>query len=747
MSTRIIESMRNFKYFKKLRKTRKKPISEFFSSFFLNKSPEITEEKKPIFNFIFRFHDYKSLNLETSEDIFIKELQKNESDDTIIKNNISTFYKNAENNKRNINIMKNILMREKKCRRYFKFYAINEDMIEILLSYSKHLKYNKDSLIFSAGSRPTEFYYIIRGKISLKTTNQDYIRREINRNQIKVESLYTNIKVEEKFNLLNQSDDAISVDKFVSKTNFIHAKGESPNSDYNIIPKFISSKGVSQPRRSLNRATTLRVETFFKTHNNLQDTTSLFDSRKLLEDLSVTVKTYSKGDFFCDWDIIFDKPHGEAAYAEEDTDLLVLPKKYFDKYFSKHFLRNDNERKSFLTKRIEFLHFNNVVNLKHEFYDKNNVIYTIFDKANEFFVVYKGKGALMELNYEYNYKKKSEILYNASDLKILCYVAEGCIVGLESFNDGEKNYENNFVILEDNTIIYRIKMNRINDDNYLKKKNKNKLKKQLNDMYLSQNQFLPKISGNKRLTSEEKKFKKKEEKLNYIFDDAKSYFSKRLFNEKRVNTVYGDLKQISDMKQYLHEKNILSKKTAKSTLKKLTPLETESSPGISNFRRKDKFHFLTTINKNKVLSEGGNKNQYQVIPFKNNLKNALQLKKEEKTENQPENNNNSNKKFSKRFSVINFQFKSNLFRRESRIINEPIKDNIKESNKEENFFDFYGDINNDSLKTPNMNKKKKLGFEFFDKYITKTIKINKKNINYNSGNFRIPLFGSKKSKK
>ena len=72
MSTRIIESMRNFKYFKKLRKTRKKPISEFFSSFFLNKSPEITEEKKPIFNFIFRFHDYKSLNLETSEDIFIK---------------------------------------------------------------------------------------------------------------------------------------------------------------------------------------------------------------------------------------------------------------------------------------------------------------------------------------------------------------------------------------------------------------------------------------------------------------------------------------------------------------------------------------------------------------------------------------------------------------------------------------------------------------------------------------------------
>ena len=44
-------------------------------------------------------------------------------------------------------------------------------------------------------------------------------------------------------------------------------------------------------------------------------------------------------------------------------------------------------------------------------------------------------------------------------------------------------------------------------------------------------------------------------------------------------------------------------------------------------------------------------------------------------------------------------------------------------------------------------KKKKLTSDFFDEYVYKTINVNKNDINYNSGNFRIPLFGAKKAKK
>ncbi len=157
----------------------------------------------------------------------------------------------------------------------------------------------------------------------------------------------------------------------------------------------------------------------------------------------------------------------------------------------------------------------------------------------------------MDVNDDYIYKKKIDIILNVRDLKRICYVGDGCVVGLESFNDGKTKYEYNFVIVEDNTIIYRINMNSINMDNYFQRKNKIKLKKQLNEMYLSQNDMLQKTIHTKRLTYEEKIKKKKEEKINGVFHDAKTYFWKKLYNDKRINTVYGDLNQITEMNKQL----------------------------------------------------------------------------------------------------------------------------------------------------------------------------------------------------
>jgi hypothetical protein len=413
----------------------------------------------------------------------------------------------------------------------------------------------------------------------------------------------------------------------------------------------------------------------------------------------------------------------------------------------------------FLTKRIEFLHINNVINLKPYFFDKDQVIYTKFDTANEFFVVYKGKGALMDVNDDYIYKKKSDIVLNVRDLKRVCYVEDGCVVGLESFNDGNTKYEYNFVIVEDNTIIYRIKMNSINMDNYFQRKNKIKLKKQLNEMYLSQNDMLPKTIHTKRLTYEEKIKKKKEEKINGIFYDAKSYFWKKLYNDKRINTVYGDLNQITEMNKQLLDsahKNSCLNKTSKHNLKnKLPTIDVDNG---SNFKRKSRFRFLTTINNNKNhLKENksleNNKKKESVLlnmfPIKNNMKFNIDSMKSNKKGSIFDIINYSNKKIqaSKRFSLFSFNFKSNLFKEFNRKKEENKAGDTKKE-KEDNFFDFYGD--NDLFKTSpdlKIKKNKKLASDMIDKYISKTIHINKNDINYNSGNFRIPLFGSKKRKK
>ena len=762
MSKRIIESMRNFHYFVKLRNTHKELPSKFFSRFFLSKIPKKPETKKSMNNFVFKFSDYKSLNLDTSQDIFIKELMKDSFEENKNKFDINTFYSDRKDNIRNINIMTNILNRNKKCQRYFKYNDINNDKIKILLTYSTHMKFFKDSIIYKIGSKQTGLYLLIKGQISLKSINPELIKRHVYRNELKLENIYNEIKSDEKFNLLNKSDDNILLDNFISKTNF-----DVPNQNKSPIRSKLSLKlsdNMLRANRGIIRLATLRSGANMNAKKIVQDNILKENFNKIQKDLSCTLKTYTEGDFFCDWDLIYDKPHTETAYAEADSDILFLPKKFFDKFFANHFIKTDNERKNFLAKRIEFLHINNVINLKPYYFNRDEIIYTKFDIANEFFVLYKGKGALMDINDDYIYKKKSDIIFNVKDLKTICYVGEGCIVGLESFNDGTTKYEYNFVIVEDNTIIYRVKMNSMNMNNYFQRKNKIKLIKQLNELYLSQNSMLPKYVHNKRLTYEEKIHKRNEEKIHGIFNDAKCYFSKRLLNEKKINTVYGDLNQITEMNKHLsslsHKHSSLNRASKQNIRNKLPTLEIENSN--SKFKRRSKFRFLTTINKSKMPSvenkarekeknkDKKDNNAYKLLPIKNNLKFNLDSNKSKKKESLIDNNNNIKKALvSKRLSLFSFNFKSNLFKNFSQKKEE--NKNI-EAKKEDNFFDFYGDSNNDLFKTSPDSKSKnksKLASDIIDEYISKTIKItkNKNDINYNSGNFIIPLFGSKKKKK
>ena len=141
---------------------------------------------------------------------------------------------------------------------------------------------------------------------------------------------------------------------------------------------------------------------------------------------------------------------------------------------------------------------------------------------------------------------------------------------------------------------------------------------------------------------------------------------------------------------------------------------------------------------------------FKMFQIKNNMKLNIDSMKSNKRESIFD-NNHSNKKnpVSKRFSLFSFNFKSNLFKDFNRK-KEENKSTESKKNKEDNFFDFYGDTNNDFFKTSpdlKIKKNKKLASDLIDEYISKTIKINKNDINYNSGNFRIPLLGSKKSKK
>lgn len=768
MSKNKIESMINFKYFVKLRKTKRKTPTEFFSSFFSSQIPKKQQGRK----FRMNIFQYKDLNQESTEELLINELKKPIINETNIFeissskiNNILNNSINHESMERNINTMLSILTKNKECLRYFIFNSLNEKHIRLLSAFSTHEHYSKGSCIYTNNSKPNACYLIIRGKVSLKTLNPDKIRNEIYKNNLKFLSIFRKIEVDDKFNgryADNDDDDKISLDNYVSKTNII-----TNQQDDNII---LINSPIKQKnmKKMFRRSFTKDFNLFKKILNQspqklVEDKILIKNLTELQRNLSCEIKSFTAGNFFGEWDMILDKPHPETAYAEENTDLLVLNKKYFDKYFLKHILKIDNERRLFLTKRIGFLHVNNVINLKPEFHDKDKIIYTQFDYAKEFYIIYKGRGALKQIKNN-NCKKKSEVIFHKNDMKTLCIVDRGCVVGLESCKDGGKKYDNNFVIIEDNTILYRIPMKGVNEDNnYLKRKNRLQLKKELGSLYLAQNDILPKTNAErKKLTKDELKSKKKEDKINNIFFDSKDYYWRTILNKKRMNMKINTFNNLYDL-----YKNI-SNSTNKKIINKINFRKTISTEWYPNKRRShtrnSNFKFLTLANKipkEIAMNSSFHEKEEQSKKSVNNTKNIL-------------NSFNSVSLFSNNYSEHQhlksnlYYLKSNYEKYKEKIINLNNKKYMtlktfqmtnylnEEKNQQEknstrfNSFDNHNFDNNNNINKKNnllkVYKKTKLiknpNNIFVDKYIQLTAKISKENnINYNSGYFKMPLIG------
>ena len=778
MSKKIIESMSNFKYFLKLKKTKTKTASEFFSSFFSNQIPKKNKQLR----YKMSIFQYKDIISDTPEEILISELKKpipplETNLLQLSSNKLNNFLNNSNNHydmDRNINTMLSIIQRNKKCLRYFIFNSLSEKFIRLLLAFSTHEYYKKGQLIYKNNSKPTDFFLVIRGKVSLRTLNQEKIKNDINKKNNDFLTLYNNIEIEDKFNgkYNDENDDKMSLDRFVSKTNIIFKHQDDNHLNINTIN--LPKKNV---KRQFRRSFTKDHNIFMRELN--QNTQKFIEEKLLLQNLtelqsnlSSEVKSYEPGDFFGEWDLILDKPRQETAFAQENTDLMVLDKKYFDRYFLRQLIKIDNERRLFLTKRIGFLHINNVINLKPEFYDKDKIIYTQFDFAKEFYIIYKGRGALKQIK-NINCKKKSDVIFHKNDMKTLCIVDKGCVVGLEACKEGREKYDNNFIILEDNTILYCIKMKGLNDNNYLKKKNRIQLKKELGALYLTQNNFLPKTNlERKKLTQEEKKLKKKEDKINNMFYDAREYFWRTMMNQKKMNIKIKNFGNINDDINYYYN-NSKKRGFGKINLKRISSIEYSPSKRKSKTRNKN-FRFLTSIHK---ISKD--------IPLTNNSFAEIE---EESIKTRKKINNKAFRSLNTLNPDINFvsHFSESIQKNNNRLYLKDDIGNFKENtlsrknlrdrkfmtlknfkisnfmneeknNKENNLNKFYSFENNNikNKKIISLKNKKyksnlflgpknkiKLTETVMDEYITKMARISNENsINYNSGHFRIPLIG------
>ena len=447
---------------------------------------------------------------------------------------------------RNIDLIIYSMKKYKICEQFLKIHNIPEKSLLILgaLGVLKH--YKKGEPIYLKKDKVEEFYFIIKGNVIIKSLDPTIIIKETKTKKHDWKSEFQNIEVGEMCErYLNYPND-FDIANNISKSNFISecsviSNNEFENNTY-IDEKenpFNNNNLIKQEKYDKKRHVILipevNINTKRRSNINNEYIKSFSDFQKIIQlqkDLGCVINNYFKGDFFGEWELIYNKTHTNSAYAEEDTDLLILDKSYFKEYFRIHILNSDLKRKLFITSRIPILNIKSIPLLIPEFCDKGDIIYTEYDSAFDFFILYKGLGALKQLKFS---KSKKDILFNSDKMETLLIIDKGCIVGLEcSKNDINNNlYDNTFIITEQNSIILRINLNyfdfnkelKMNLINFLKNlyqkqstliedyKMKNSNVKIIKQKILSKLDDIKPNVMNKRISSFEK-----EKKLNYYLN-------------------------------------------------------------------------------------------------------------------------------------------------------------------------------------------------------------------------------------
>ena len=624
-------------------------------------------------------NDIKQIKIDNTEKALIYEIKKKTGIEKKKKKqlpkNIFEEYKqiNNKNNNdppeaaiRNINKILFCLKKLKKFNEFVKFNNINFDQLEKFSAYIKHQFIAKNELLYKRGKRAKKFYCVINGSISVKTIDPLRIEKEK--------------KLKELNNEINEISDNNSK--------------EEENNNY-------------------------------KDDNRLDILLSIFNKGKEEEDKfnndeeEYEIQRYTKGMCFGEWDLIRNNILLENAYAAEDTNIFYLDKEYFDRFISSQIIKSDIERKYFITYRIPLLNLDNIKYVKPEFYQRGNIIYTEFDEAKEAIIIYKGAAAITILS---NAQNKKDIYDRKKELKVIAKVEKGALVGLEigkSKNEkGDIYYDNTLIVMEDNTIIFRLNIDNIKGKT---KKLMRHLRGFFSELYIQQNDFINnlKIKSqkllkiNKELTIEDKRMIT----LNKIFDSLshRKIKLKGTKIEKNKNELAFDS----------NNENIYSSYRINNIyLRRANNIKTEYNNTFFDFRDSRNMINLKTIDNNKLISKNSfNKLMKNPLLLSNNLINYNNYAKYNSSIKENTNYNSINRNMNdsnsqlKIYSIDKNSWKQNLI-----------------SLTKNNYLKYNNNNSNRTLKNNSSIHKRKI----FNLGNSKTtVKINK--YVYDSGKFKIPL--------
>ena len=259
-------------------------------------------------------------------------------------------------------------------------------------------------------------------------------------------------------------------------------------------------------------------------------------------DLFEQGKIYEKENCFGDDEIIQKKNRLDYAYCLENTQLFSLTKEIFDKYITNKLVVKENKKIGFFLSKLQILKDNQrfiplILQIQETYLNKNQIIYTPFEPAENLYLVYKGECAIAKNKYRGKPTSDEDI-----DFKILSILKEGAIAGLEGYLP-ENNYENYLIANSYNAVVYKININEFSRAD-------KKFRESLKNLYLKHQSVYDLISNKKKLTHNKRLFLLKDDSLNKVPIHIEKHFSEKIPNKTNQKIMeYKSSFQISPLLQ------------------------------------------------------------------------------------------------------------------------------------------------------------------------------------------------------
>lgn len=336
---------------------------------------------------------------ETSKSIYIQRHIKQ-------RKKLMKFNINDESQQRNVELIFICLLKFSGFIKYIKYNVLNKEDIRKIASYIKHEFYKKGSYIFRMNDRADKFYGVIRGNVSIRENSFIDLTRKF-----ALETVNSNMGRNDNKSIYSRDEDSFSFDNF-----------------------------MSYDEETIKRKTTMNDE-------------------ELIDNLENEKITANEGMCFGEWGIMYNIPRTASAYCTEDTDVFYLEKEYFDNVIGLKLFKSDMTKLNFiLTKfpilKTEYKFRHLLTKITPVFYDKDQIVYTQFDKAEILYLVYQGECGIAKFP-EAKSKEDIELLKNKA--KYISKMTIGGIAGLECCNK-DSFYDNTLIVASNFTVLLKINM-------------------------------------------------------------------------------------------------------------------------------------------------------------------------------------------------------------------------------------------------------------------------------------------------